>query len=254
MPPLRKRCKSMQLNVIGSGSSGNGYVLQNDNEALIIECGMPLKDATETLGNNLRKVVGCLVTHSHSDHAGYIQQYARHFNIFATKGTFEEKGVKDGEFHYNAVPLLYEFKVGNFIIKPFDTVHDTKEPCGFIIYHPDMGDMLFLTDSHHIKYKFSFPFDYIIIECNHTDILVDKSVKNGVIPMKVGNRAKATHMSLERCIRCLKENQLQNTKAVILVHISANNGNTELFTAEVAKATGKAVYVAKKGFMLELFK
>lgn len=243
----------MQLNVIGSGSSGNGYVLQNDDEALIIECGMPLRDATEVLGGNLKKVVGCLVTHSHGDHAGYIKQYARSFNIFATAGTLKEKGVKDGDFHYHAVPLLYEFKVGNFVVKPFDTEHDTKESCGFIIYHPDMGDMLFLTDTHHIKYKFSFPFDYILIECNHTDALVDKSVKEGVIPLKVGVRAKATHMSLERCVRCLKENQLQKTKAIVLIHISANNGNSDYFRTEVGKVTGKAVYVAKKGLFLPLF-
>ena len=244
----------MQLNVIGSGSSGNGYILQDKDEALIIECGMPLNDAAEALENNLKKVVGCLITHSHGDHAGYIKQYARPFNIFATKGTLEEKGVKDGDFHYHAVPMLNEFKLGNFVVKAFDTVHDTKEPCGFIIYHPDIGDMLFLTDSHHIKYKLSFPLDYILIECNHTDALVDKSVKEGIIPKKVGIRAKATHMSLDRCLSCLKENKLQTTKAIILIHMSANNGNAELFTSEVAKATGKAVYVAKKGFQLELLK
>lgn len=244
----------MILNVLGSGSSGNGYILQNEQEALVLECGMPLKNATEALGGNLRKVVGCLITHSHGDHAGYIKQYARPFNIYATAGTLAEKGARDGDFHYHAVPLLYEFKVGSFVVKPFSTEHDTKEPCGFIIYHPQMGDMLFLTDTHHIKYKFSFSFDYILIECNHTDSLIERSVKEGTIPAKVGIRAKATHMSLNRCIMCLKENQLQNTKAIILIHISANSGDTEYFKTEVAKATGKAVYAAKKGLTLELFK
>ena len=47
----------MQLITLGSGSSGNGYILQSDYEALIIECGMPLKDAIEVLGGNLKKVV-----------------------------------------------------------------------------------------------------------------------------------------------------------------------------------------------------
>lgn len=242
----------MQLNVIGSGSSGNGYVLQNEDEALIIECGMPLKDATEALGGNLKKVVGCLVTHSHGDHAGYIKQYARPFNVFATVGTLEEKNVNDGDFHFHAIPMLKEIKIGEFVVKAFHTVHDTREPCGFIIFHPDIGNMLFLTDSHHIKYKLFFSLDYILIECNHTDALVDKSVKEGIIPEKVGIRAKATHMSLKRCIECLKSNNLQQTKAIVLIHMSANNGNAELFTSEVAKATGKAVYVAKKGFELEL--
>lgn len=244
----------MRLTVLGSGSSGNGYILQNDNEALIIECGMPLQDAATELCGNMQKVVGCLVTHSHGDHAKFIAQYARPFHIFATKGTLEEKKANDNDFHYHAVPMLKEFRIGNFVIKAFDTVHDTKEPCGFIIYHPDMGDMLFLTDSHHIKYKLSFPLDYILIECNHMDSLVDKSVREGIIPKKIGIRAKATHMSLERCLNCLKENKLEKTKAIVLIHMSANNGDAELFSSEVAKATGKAVHVAKKGFSLELMK
>lgn len=242
----------MQLNVIGTGSSGNGYVLQNDDEALIIECGMPLKYAVDALGGNLRKVVGCLVTHSHGDHAGYIKQYARSFNIFATSGTLEEKGVKDGDFHYHAVPLLCGFKVGNFVVKPFDTEHDTKESCGFIIYHPDIGVMLFLTDTHHVKYKFSFPFDYIFVECNHTDEMVDKSMKDGIIPQKVGLRTKATHMSLQRCLTFLSENDLRNLKAIVLIHMSKNNGDETLFVNKVMEATGKAVYAAKKGFELVL--
>lgn len=242
----------MKLTVLGSGSSGNGYILQNDNEALIIECGMPLQDAAQALNGNLKKVVGCLVTHSHGDHAGYITQYARPFNIFASKGTLEEKNVKDEGFHYHSIPMLTEFKLGNFVIKAFETEHDTKEPCGFIIFHQEFGNMLFMTDTHHVKYKFSFDLNYILIECNHTETLVDKSVKNGIIPKKVGTRAKATHMSLGRCIKCLEECELHTTRAIVLIHMSANNGDSELFTSEVKKVTGKTVYVAKKGFSLQL--
>ena len=48
--------------------------------------------------------------------------------------------------------------------------------------------------------------------------------------------------------------KLERTKAVVLIHMSANNGDAKLFSSEVAKATGKAVHVAKKGFSLELIK
>lgn len=244
----------MQLNVIGSGSSGNGYILQNDDEALVVECGMPLKDVVKVLKNNLNKIVGCLMTHSHGDHARYVKYYARPFNVYATKGTLEEKGLDDDGFHYHAIEKYKTFAIGNFVVKAFDTVHDTKEPCGFIISHSEIGNMLFLTDTHHVKFKFNFPLDYILIECNHTDALVDKSVEEGIIPKKVGIRAKATHMSLKRCINCLKENDLHATKAIVLIHMSAHNGNAESFSSEVAKATGKPVYVAKSGLNIEMFK
>lgn len=242
----------MELTILGSGSNGNGYILQNNNEALIIECGMPLQDAVTELCGNMQKVVGCLITHSHGDHARYIDQYARPFHIFATEGTLKEKKVHDSEFHYHSVPMLREFKVGNFIIKAFATEHDTAQPCGFIVYHPDFGTMLFATDTHHLRYKFKIQFDYILIECNHIDSLVDRSIENHLIPRKVGVRAKATHMSLKRCIDFLDSCELYKTKAIILLHISKNNGNPELFITAVRKATGKPVYAASKGMELQM--
>lgn len=55
----------MLLRVISSGSKGNGYVLENDNEALIIECGCSFKDVKIALSFNIRKIVGCIVSHEH---------------------------------------------------------------------------------------------------------------------------------------------------------------------------------------------
>lgn len=243
----------MTITVLGSGSSGNGYILRNQEEALIIECGMPVKDALEILQHDTNLVRGCLVTHSHGDHFGYIRQYARYFRVFATKGTYEDKGMKPDNFHLLSIAVEEPFKLGGFTIIPFITEHDTSEPCGYIIKHPDMGIMLFATDTHHLRYKFEFPIDYILIECNHTDELVAKSIGNGIIPRKVGLRAKATHMSLERCIRCLRSCNTSKTKEIILIHISENNGNRELFRNEVAKAIGKPTICASKGDVLECF-
>ena len=242
----------MKLTILASGSSGNGYILQNEKEALIIECGMPLRDATTRLCCDTRNVVGCLVTHSHGDHAKYIAEYARPFHIFATQGTLKEKKASDNGFHYHSVPMLKEFKVGNFTIKAFETEHDTAQPCGFIVYHSDFGTMLFATDTHHLRYKFKIQFAYILIECNHIDSLVDKSIESHLISLKVGVRAKATHMSLKRCIDCLGSCDLHKTKAIILLHISKNNGDPELFTKAIKKATGKPVYAASKGMELEM--
>lgn len=242
----------MNIKVLNSGSSGNGYIIQNETEALIIECGVQYKEAVNALNGNVSKVCGCLVTHSHGDHAKYISKYAKPFNIFATEGTFEECKIKPNTFHYKVIELFKEFKVGNFVVKAFDTVHDTNAPCGFIIFHKDMGTMLFLTDTHHVKYRFAMPFDCILIECNHNNQLVDESVKKGIIPRSVGVRAKATHMSIERCIDCLRACNLQKTKFIVLIHISENNGDKLYFQGKIAEKTGKPTYIAQKGLTLEL--
>jgi len=55
----------MVLSVINSNSKGNGYILENDNEALLIECGCRLLDVKKALDFNISKVVGCLISHEH---------------------------------------------------------------------------------------------------------------------------------------------------------------------------------------------
>ena len=63
----------MELKVLGSSSSGNCYILDNGNEALILEAGIRFADVKKALGYNIRKVAGCLITHRHNDHAKYIK-------------------------------------------------------------------------------------------------------------------------------------------------------------------------------------
>lgn len=55
----------MRLNILGSGSEGNTYLIEIDNEVLILDCGIGLKDAKIALNFDLSKIVGCFISHSH---------------------------------------------------------------------------------------------------------------------------------------------------------------------------------------------
>ena len=44
----------MQLKVIGSGSSGNSYILENETEALIIEAGLPFLEVKKAQLTNMQ--------------------------------------------------------------------------------------------------------------------------------------------------------------------------------------------------------
>ena len=55
----------MELKVLGSGSSGNCYILENDNEALIIEAGLPFMEVKKALNFNVMKIKAVLVSHTH---------------------------------------------------------------------------------------------------------------------------------------------------------------------------------------------
>lgn len=54
-----------KLKILSSGSQGNFYVIECNNEWLIIELGVAWKEILRYLNYNLENVVGVCVSHSH---------------------------------------------------------------------------------------------------------------------------------------------------------------------------------------------
>ena len=65
----------MIVKTIGSGSSGNGYALISGEDVLLLECGVPAKEMLKAIDYQTSMVSGCILSHIHGDHAGYIKQY-----------------------------------------------------------------------------------------------------------------------------------------------------------------------------------
>lgn len=56
---------SATLAVLASGSSANGYIIQADNEVLILEAGVSFKECAKVLNYNLEGVKAVCVSHGH---------------------------------------------------------------------------------------------------------------------------------------------------------------------------------------------
>lgn len=245
----------MELTVLGSSSKGNGYILQNDTEALIIECGVSLKEVKRELGFNLRKVVGALVTHEHGDHAGYVKEYLdARINVWMSMGT--DKAL-EGKVKSNYYPMLftagYKQQMGGFTVLPFDVKHDCEEPIGFMIQHEELGTLLFATDTYYLPYKFN-GLTNIMIECNYRADILDKNIEAGRIPTRLRDRTLESHMSFETCLEALKANDLSKVNNIILLHLSDGNSNAEEFKNDIHRETGKSVYVADRGLKMKIEK
>ena len=236
----------MKLTVLGSGSSANGYILHNGTEALIIECGCPVQDALRALDFNTKKVVGCIISHVHGDHFKYIEDYLQYFPCYCSQGTINSKKDWKTMRRPNVLVNLKTVSLGNFSIRPSDVKHDAPEPFGFIIKHPEIGTLIFATDTYYIKYKFD-DLTKIMIECNYDlDILKD-NVCNGSVHHKLEERTLQSHMSLEHCKSMLKSNDLSGVTDIVLLHLSANNSEPDRFKKEIEQLTGIPTTIAKKG-------
>lgn len=234
----------MVLKVIGSGSAGNAYLLENEEEALLIECGVNIKEIKKAINFKISKIKGCLVSHEHKDHAKSINEIAETgISVYATAGTLAcFCGIKQ-----SAITVNKTFKAGGFKAKAFDINHDAAEPVGYLIHHKDCGNVLFLTDTYYSDYKF-LGLNQIIIEANYSEKIIDEKLKD---QMFLRDRILKSHMSIETCVKLLEANDLQNVNNIVLIHLSDGNSNEFEFKNIVKNKFNKTTHVATNGMCID---
>lgn len=219
----------MKFRCLGSGSSGNCYILENDSEALIIESGIPFMTVKKALDFNINKIVGVLVSHQHLDHAKYSAEYEKAgIPVFKPYESDIERQVRT---------------YGEFVIKSFPLVHDIP-CCGFLIQHPETGRVLYASDTEYIKYRFR-NLNHILIECNYSKDLIPEDAVNR-------SHVMAGHMELQTVLEFLRTNNSLALRSAVLLHMSAKNSDPDEFVAGVEKVVQCPVWAAEKGLEVDL--
>lgn len=248
----------MMLRVLGSSSAGNCYLLENDEEALIIEAGLRWDAIQKGLRFNLTKVSGCLISHEHLDHCkGVKSVVSKGINIYATPGTHKgiNAALKFAKHHrqIDIHPQAPSTRIGRFSVIAFDVKHDALQPCGFLINHEETGTVLFLTDTYYSGYTFR-NVNNMIVEANYCHKILDERMANGESTDFLRNRIFQSHMSLATCKELLQANDLSKVNNIVLIHLSDSNSDAARFKKEVTELTGKTVSIAKPGLELNFSK
>lgn len=229
----------MQLHCIATGSTGNCYTLtSNSGETLILDCGISIKEIKKGLNWNIRNVVGCIVSHVHSDHS-------KSLNDFKSMG----------------IPIIAPYlddsrksmNMGEFTVKPFDLTtidgswthtHANGEPCpifGFLITHKEMGRMLYITDCEVVKWKFK-DINHILLGVNYDKDLIDRDNTGKA------NHVFRGHLSIDTACDFVKANYSDSLQNVIMCHLSSENADSDSFIEKMKKvACGANVDVAAAG-------
>ena len=237
----------MQLTVLNSGSTGNGYVLQNGTEALVLECGVPRQDCLSALGWRTSRVAGCLLTHEHGDHSKYVRDYSQLMPVYTSRGTAESLG----QTRLHTLDPLKTVHLGGFAVRPIPAQHDSAEPFAFVIDHHDMGRLLFATDTYYLRYRIP-NLNHLMVECNYSLPILNANIEAGLVPVALKERTLNSHMSLEHLREMLSANDLTHVAQIVLIHLSARNADKSAFCREIIAATGKHTIAATKGLQIEL--
>ena len=231
----------IEFKSFASGSSGNMYTVDDGTTKIMIEAGINIKRIKKALNFQVTHLAGALISHSHGDHNSAVKDVLDlGVNCHMSKVTAEETGVN--HHRVKIFESLKPFKIGTLMILPFPVQHDVENH-GFLIQSDQGERLLFLTDSYYCKYKFE-NLNYIAIECNYSQKILQENVESGRVPEFLMNRVMQSHFSLENLLVFLKANDLSRVQEIHLLHLSDSNSNEIEFKQAVQAATGKLVYVA----------
>lgn len=238
----------MVVKTINSGSKGNGYALISGEDVLLLECGVPAKDMLKTIDYQTSKVSGCMVSHVHKDHVGYIKQYMQYgIKIYTSDEVETDIETVMGEKTVG-LQRMRRYQIGSFSVIPFRVPHGETECDGWLIDSPD-GRILFITDAEYCPYDFSkMNINYGLIECNYSEDYLsaeDSSSKN--------HHVLTGHLELQTCKRLIQIINSNSLRSIGLIHISAGNGNPQRFRSEISELVDcdVDVWVAEKGIEKE---
>lgn len=236
------------LRILGSSSAGNCYLLESEKECLILECGIRVQEVKKALNFDLRKVVGCIVTHGHNDHVGCLKDFLQaNIPIYTNDETVEKVEVVYGEL-LHGVPEKRPFRLGGFRITPFYVPHDGTQCFAYQIIHEEMGKLLFLTDLEYCKYKFK-DVSQILVEANYSKDIINQDNPNF-------DHVIRGHMELQSTLDFLYTNDNPSLMNVVLLHLSDSNSDSEMFYTKAKEVISSRadVYVADAGMEIELNK
>lgn len=230
---------------LSSGSHGNAYIIECENETLLIELGIGWKDILQGLNYDLSKICGCLVTHQHKDHSKSIPNALKSgISIYSCQEVANiYKPVK-------VLPIGGEYTaIGNFKVMRLALTHNC-ECIGFIIRHNEFGKMLFCTDCASMTYWVK-DCNHIMIEANYS---YDKMIDNMCNNIEILS-ASENHMEINQTIDAIKHNYSPQLMNIVLLHLSSGNSDETEFVKRVKDEIGfNDVYVATKGLKVELNK
>ena len=206
----------MILKVLSSGSKGNCYILRDsEGRQLVLDVGIPFKKILCGLDYDLMSVVGVCVTHSHKDHS-------LSMNDFINRGIPRYR-----PYQYlcnNARQTTY---FGNYKVQSFELEHDV--PCyGFLITHPEMGKLVYITDTAYCKYRFK-DLNHILVECNYDERMLDDEYE-------AKGHVLHDHFELGAVKRFIAANETENLRTIVLCHTSETNLDKMTALAEVRNA------------------
>ena len=220
----------MKISVLSSGSKGNCTYIEAGIHKILIDIGtssLYVEKSLSLLGINPSDIDIVLITHSHIDHVKGLKVFNKKYKplIYITDKILKEANLQ--ELDYNRINDLKDIQ--DTKINEINLSHDVEDIKGYII-EDNNSSLVYITDTGYINesyYDMLVNKNIYVFESNHD---IEKLMNNPNYPhyTKIRILGDKGHLSNKDSAYYLSKFIGNNTKQVVLAHISEQNNTEEL--------------------------
>ena len=250
----------MRVSVLSSGSKGNCTYIETENHKILIDIGtssLYVEKSLKSIGVDPNDIDIILITHAHIDHVNGLRVFSKKYN---PQVYISEKILKESNLKIENVSSEEDIIVNSDInIRSIKLSHDVTDIKGYVIEEKDKS-IVYITDTGYINEN---NFEYIknkniyVFESNHD---IEKLMNNPNYPhhTKIRILSDKGHLSNKDSAYYLTRLIGENTREIILAHLSEQNNTEELAlstineTFERKNIDFKNIRIARQNEMTEL--
>lgn len=217
---------SVQLTILGSGSSGNCAYLETGETRILIDAGFSARQTRQRLaaiGRAPEGLSGILITHEHSDHINGLIALACKLNIPVYCNRYTREAMEfqlQTKFNCHIFGTGASFEVGDILVDTFSIPHDASDPVGFLL-RTSGGNIGFLTDLGHatkLVLQRVREANVLVLETNHDLKMLQESNRPWSLKQRIAGRHG--HLSNEDAAAAAEEIMSAELRHIYLGHLS----------------------------------
>ena len=222
----------MRFASLGSGSRGNGTVVEMGGELILVDCGFTLKQAEARLARLELKpadLSAILVTHEHSDHAGGVAAlaYKHALPVYASFGTLKASSNGGTPLLGKAINAHAPLNIGALTITPLVVPHDAREPTQFV-FECEGARFGVVSDLGHVTAFVTQAYqglDGLLMEANYDEQMLMRGRYPETVKRRIaGDLGHLSNTQSAAFLDAVAHDGLQ----VVVGHVSQENNHTDL--------------------------
>ena len=223
----------MKFCLLASGSKGNCIWVEEDDLAVVVDCGLSFKEfkrRADLVGLDVNKLAAVMITHEHRDHISGVGTLCRGLQIpaIANQDSMGQAAPHVGKVTWENFTTGDTLSFGSLKIRTIPISHDAKDPVAFLL-GSSSGNLGLATDlgvpTGLLRQQFKGAAA-LILEFNHDyQLLMDGPYP---WPLKQRVRSRIGHLANEVAAELAAELYHEDMKHLVLAHLSETNNHPDL--------------------------